>query len=392
MRMLQVIPKSQWLKKIVRVVYSADTNDISVREHDVESSLPSHCRQTRFVSPTLPEARCNGLNPGRIGQFEFCRGGRTAGMLFGVPVESGDLNIDDEFSKAMAFFRTRVARLAKNGLFLQSDRVKPVHTACLGCEFAHFETQSDGRHLQTECLFDDRIAAFKALDPKCVVEVRDHASDFYLVNGRMCNAKTPIDDRVELEMADKIQMTRERIRVRLDVIVVLDKATDAPSLSKTFESAARMTLQPNSVIVVNDQTGVKPSRVHATIASSCGTIPWFLTDMVEKPVSRGRCLDAGVTKAKGHYYATFSPGVEIPPDFIASLDKAVNGELMSIAVLRPYMDGEGETVALGFHRDQRVAGYEVVAKEGGGEISSPLEKAELACPKLVFDAEKICPR
>ncbi len=236
------------------------------------------------------------------------------------------------------------------------QEIQELHTSCKNCIFATF----DGK-VQTDCKLG-RIAAFQKLDN--LVEAEDDEKQFFIVNGRYCNAHQPQsgDFAKAFKPEDWVSTMKKMLALRLSILVVLEDGVDPQMLEPTCEAIKAQTLKPHQVIFVNNQSAVRPSEFHAKLFKQLSNeVTWRLNHVFEKgaegkAVAPGRAIDHAMVGVTGSYYATIKPGFAPYADFVLDIHKALNEHMERFSVLLPKEDGNGLVVQSDLHRHSQING------------------------------------
>lgn len=299
--------------------------------------------------------------------------------------------------------------------FIAAEELNPpafekVHTACKKCYFAEYEGDT-----QTGCKLG-RIEKYREWDPNCIVEafdIENHKHDnFYVVNGKFCNAMRKRDSKWAVEhQDDAVEKVREEIKLKMAVIVYVGEGADIEAVQKTAESLKNQTLKPNRVLFINNQDSIHPGVLNASIWKVLGnSVTWRINgtdERIEKRrVSKERAIDIAVTAlpcaaADGRiaadsptYIAVFNPGHVVPATFIDRIDMELNDKLNPFRFLSPLEDGNGLVSQIWLWR--HFGGYDAwVNPENNETITDIVEKAvEMSkaneASNLVRSVKEIC--
>jgi hypothetical protein len=270
-----------------------------------------------------------------------------------------------------------------------------VHTVCKSCTFATYQKDT-----QTGCQLG-RLEKFRGRGLE-VVEACDEEKEFFIVNGRTCNA---FRDRAS-QWAQKVfadnrpDAVRREIAVRADVVV---HAGDFPTeqelldaLAATLLSLEGQTLRPASVIVMSNQDTAKIPLLHAWLAVNADGLNWRLTNVLERLPDESRLppvvtVDLVANQLRWHYVTFLKAGETVKKNFFEGLDRAVNDELRSVAVVLAPL-----TVAASFYKmvDRNVPVRAAAIGFDGEEVLCDLtEKAHRLAqekPGLVLTEGDLC--
>lgn len=253
------------------------------------------------------------------------------------------------------------------------ERRATVETPCKDCCFAVYAGTE-----QTGCQFG-RIEKFRERGVG-VKECYDDDKEFFVVE-TLCNLHRHRDGPwyVRNPSWDRKRVAREEVRQEVDVVMVMTGHT-VEQVKTTVDSLLRQTLLPLRVTVSVNQDGIPLRDVRAVLPGD-----WIAQVVRERRkdggrVSRERCIDNAVYDSKAAFYAVFTPGFVVPPDFVASIDRAVNDDLMRFSLLEPDEDGQGMVVQTYLHgyvrgnADATIDG-EDAGEDAGKSADSLVEKA-----------------
>lgn len=377
----------------------------------------------------LPEASFNGLKFRRLGQFHFIRPDSATLIYAAGDGVCGKSRFD--------WFRSRVERLKRKGIMTEAPEEKKVelsvvHQSCKLCCFAEYQ-RGEKVPTQTGCSLG-RLEKYREQGTE-TVQAYDEEAEFEIVNGRRCPAYRDVRGEwaKKTHPDNRAAAVRKELTIRTDVVVVLSESDNEgdPSganpplllkLGATVQSLQKLALSPSSVHVLNNQSAVRVSQIIQFLRGAATGLNWSVTDIVERTAAGGRvpterAIDLSAGKLKGHFYSVWKPGAVVPPTLTLDLDRAVNDDYARFSVLRPNAEGDGLTVALGFHKAPMVNGNKaVVAEVDNGPIfengqlaifdepardykpkllSGVVEKAEFIAaahmmPHLVANLEDVC--
>ena len=251
--------------------------------------------------------------------------------------------------------------------------IEQVHTPCKNCIFAVYKEKT-----QTGCKLG-RTAKFQAAGN--LVEAEDTEKEFFIVNGRYCNAFQDPNSKFakNFKPEDWVATMRKGIQLRLSVLVVLENAQHYHDLDITAESLKNQTLPPHQVIFVNNQKTIRPSEFHARLFKLLGnSITWRINQICEPNASKGRAIDHAMTNVDGAFYTVIEPGFALPPDFIRELDVSLNDNMERFSLLLPH-EGNCLTVQTSLHKHPFINGH--IAIEYDGKVMTDVAE------KIAFYAE-----
>lgn len=244
---------------------------------------------------------------------------------------------------------------------LTTDAVKKMHTSCQNCAFAVY----DG-YTQTDCKLG-RIEAFRREGE--VLEATDDKEEFFIINGRICNARRG-DKWLWENNEDPVQRVRKELSVKLAVLVVAEDGATDEDVEKTVLAVANQSIAPTEVFLVNNRDGVGNERLAVTGKTLLGNkFTWRITRVFERDeegnkVGRGKVVDLAVDQIKAsNWYAVFLAGFTPPKDYIETLNRALNERLLRFTLLTPLSCGNGLVAQVAFHAHPMVCGNTPVTVE-----------------------------
>lgn len=273
----------------------------------------------------------------------------------------------------------------------QNDPFNPYRTPCRQCVFADFREKT-----QVGCKLN-RLERFQEQDPNCIVPAEDGDLEFFVVNGRLCNAYRNVNSRWAGEhQADSLVAIVDELKVRLSVIVMLKGKTEE-QITATAQSLLDQKLQPNQVLFVSEPGGVKAARLHALLFTLIGNkLTWRIQNVL-KEMSREKVVDEAVGAVTSPFYSIFDAGYVIPPSFIDDVNQSLNYRLERWSLLRPF-SGQGLTIqtkyaqTIGGHSNPLIVEHEGQKTEYPDIVSKLTHYAASEDkPYLVKNVEEVCP-
>jgi len=238
----------------------------------------------------------------------------------------------------------------------EPQELQKIHTSCKDCIFAKYEEKT-----QMGCKLG-RVEAFTTLGN--TLEAEDDERQFFLINGRYCNAYQPEtgDFAKAFKPEDWATTMRKMLQLRLSVLVVMEDGTDPQILEPTIEALLSQTLVPHQVVFINNQTAVKPAELHSRLFKQLGnTMTWRINQIFERTkeqkfVSPERAIDLAIPSVVGSYYTVIRPGTKLPQTFVKDLDVALNDKMERFSLLLPTPAGNGLTVQTDMHKHPQING------------------------------------
>ena len=206
------------------------------------------------------------------------------------------------------------------------DKGKTLNTACRDCTFAIWQDK-----LQVGCE-TGALDKYKQRGEKVWLETGNDKT-FYMIENRFC-----VDGRGEewrRKHEGKINLpliVREENTLTCDLLVLTRGAALVGDIMKTYASVAAQELKPYGLGVILNSKYVRPSQAVA-VASQHKL--WWVQKVNEEGADDERCIDLAVDKCKGGFYCVVEAGFELPPNFFASIDKAINDDKDKFLALRP---------------------------------------------------------
>lgn len=222
------------------------------------------------------------------------------------------------------------------GTVEKASDLSPIHTVCKDCVFADYK---DGTITQSGC----KLGRIEKFGDK-VVEAEDHDKEFYIINGRVCNAFRHITSSwAGTHKDDAAQQVKKELELKLTMLVHIDDG-----LIETLTSIKNQTLKPHLVVFINNQDKISRADLNATLWDNLGNIvTWRIFRPInsrETSYSKDEVTDLAVGNVKTNLYTLVQSGQVLPETFVSDIDKAINEDLMQFLVLKPNKDGIGLTI------------------------------------------------
>ncbi len=268
-------------------------------------------------------------------------------------------------------------------------------TSCKECVFATYE-----EHTQTGCRFG-RVEKFRQKGVE-VVEAMDEEREFFVIRTR-CHIhrhkKSPW--AMKVPGRDRMQVARDEVEIELHAIIVMLAEHTVEDVKKTVDSLLVQTVGLQKGTIVVNRDGIKPSQVRELVPEY-----WRVQFIMEREadgghISVGRCVDHAVDSSTADYYAVFSPGYEVPNDYVQAIDRALNDDLERFVLLEPNEAGQGLLVQLRIHNyyggnAEAIIQSEDAGDEAGKRADSIIEKVRHRAraegnEHLIKRVEEICP-
>lgn len=263
--------------------------------------------------------------------------------------------------------------------------IKQPCTSCKDCAFASYEGNT-----QSGC----EAGAADRLEK---VDAYDEEKEFWVISGRQCPMYRSKSSRWAARNEGRwLEQARADNRLRCAVVVPCD-GRDAV---RTAVSLLASSLPPSEVVFVQapgDSTDLR-TALSPVLKSH---FPWRVQKVLwyeEKYPLRGQLVDRAVSQCTSQYYCVVPAGAELPPGYLAALDREMNEELKRVALVEPYPDGSCMVVKVDCHRHPDVAGHTAVEYdlEGGTVLlTSPADKLRRVAPEeadFFLSAGELCPR
>lgn len=299
----------------------------------------------------------------------------------------------------------------------ETATLQKTHTSCKDCVFAQYTTPFNE---QTGCELG-RIEKWREQSPDTILEAYDYqdidgvsvTKNFFIVNGKLCNAHRNTNSRWAGEFQGDLAKSRvyEEIKLKVALFVYMDENTTIEQLEKTLGSIKAQHLLPYQVFLINNG-GVPPGKINAVAMEVLGNeTTWRVNTILQREpdgsrISRECSLHVATAVLKNPavsrvpcatYCTVVNTGFELPPDFIAALDKAVNHDLDSFRLLTPIdVDGNCLTVQVFLLQHPHVGGWDVWKNDEGHVVTDIVEKVkimaeEYGSPNLIKAVGTICP-
>lgn len=280
------------------------------------------------------------------------------------------------------------------------SQLEKYHTPCKNCIFAEYKGKT-----QHGCQMG-RIEPFRDLGS--IIEAEDEEKEFFIVNGRFCNAYSLPDGEFakKTKPEDRVAVVKAALALKLTFIVIMGDGATPQSIEPTISAILAQTVKPCEVIFVNNQTVVPAPLFHTKIFKMLGNdVTWRLTHIVEREadgsfVSWERCVDHAMNNVNGAYYSVFTAGYAPPSNFVAKLDESLSNRMERFSLLTPGPNGEGLTVQTSVHKSSLISGNtKMVAGVEGEEpvaLNNVVDKIKFYAKVqdmeyLVKNVAEICP-
>lgn len=239
------------------------------------------------------------------------------------------------------------------------DKTKP-HVACKNCVFAKYDGNT-----QVGCELG-RTSKFKKLG--ALIEAKDNNKEFFIVNGRICNAyrdKDWVEHIVKNHSMSAIKKKlKSEIDVTVDLVIMIEKDYKVADLEHTLDSLKNIK-KPKQILVALNTDVIHPYEVLKILREKENEIPPFkLIKIQEEGISREGACDILFKDVNSRFYSVFKAGATIPNDFFNAINTSINVIFDRFVILEPYEDGNGLTVLSDFHKHPNVMGnYEIEVNE-----------------------------
>lgn len=145
---------------------------------------------------------------------------------------------------------------------------------------------------------------------------------------------------------------RSEITVRVALIVYVDCDATYQDVVSTLTSFYTQTVKPFEVIVIYNNNGEDaPASLPVLISRHDQTIRWRI-ESIKKEADFGEALDYVINskQTKSIYFAVCRAGYEFPYDYLETIDKAINEELIRFVALEPDHDNNGLFVQIPLYK------------------------------------------
>ena len=270
-------------------------------------------------------------------------------------------------------------------------------TSCEKCCFAIFqdlqpESTETPVATQTGCRLG-RLDKFKKVGTPVRTKLTDDNRFVYVIE-RLCLAARTSDWSKGLSDEEKVKKVREELRLACHVYVPAIAASPE-DIEKTLDSLVGQNLKPVAAEVLvsgRHRPGPLILRLQERYADK---LVWKLTVVNADTTTPDEAIDKAVLSCQAPFYSVFHAGSEAPATFLADLDKAINDDLLTFAVVTGDEDDNGLVVVREMHN--RLGGNATVDMvEGDPEQMTEEELANAATVaihgienKVRFLAEKV---
>lgn len=228
-------------------------------------------------------------------------------------------------------------------------KLQPISTSCGDCIFA----VRDGDK-QTGCEFD-RLDGF--YENGAIIVEQEHPTKHhkhFVVLGRFCNACRNHEwgDRHPVQEWEDI--VRKEFSVRVSMIIYMDNSTSLSDLSRTLESIRYQNPAPHGIYVVANNPSLE-ARVFVNLFRSM-KLPckWEFRHMQPDDdgmyPGSGYAVDMTLKTCKSTYYSLCTAGFVYPSNYLATIENAINQDMVRFIALLPMDDaGNGLVVQTSLH-------------------------------------------
>lgn len=288
-----------------------------------------------------------------------------------------------------------------------SESVAPVHTPCKNCTFAVYEGKT-----QTGCAAG-RLDNFRRKGVE-ILEVFDaEGFEFFVVNKHRCNYHRTWPK--DADLTDSVAKVKQEAALAFEVVIPVALSDSLDEAVETVRSFERQSHKPVRVTVVLREN----VRSDGTNLTRVGPLPSQVTRLFDgvnldvqvretlRTLQEAESVDDATATSKSHYYVWAKPGQVYPADFLDSLSRAHNDDLVNFLALKPAADGRGTVVHTKF--SQRYANLPCKVCDfdppqvlyPGIQLDETLlkdivDKADYFCRKyqsthLIKSADELCP-
>ncbi len=250
--------------------------------------------------------------------------------------------------------------------------MKQVHTSCRDCQFAVYDVLPT----QTGCELG-RTDRYR--EQGCLVEAYDEECEFYVVDGRACNAFRKLGSPWLNAGEDPVARVKSEIGTKVGYVIIASAQSTPEQVVKTAKAVLTQCPPPEGIVMAHPEGLPSPGKFNAALFAALGNnVTWRMTCVLGTPF-RGELVDAAVERlGRGNWYAVFNAGDEVPAGFAAKLEEALNERMEQFCAVKGDENGSGLLVQTAFHKHPMVGGNSTVEAESGGEkvvLTDVLSKA-----------------
>ncbi len=229
-------------------------------------------------------------------------------------------------------------------------------TSCQDCLFADGTCSRDNIFTQTGCDLG-RVDKYRQLG--CLVEAENENGEFYIIQGRACNAfRHKNSEWAKAHCKEAVSKVVEEIRPKVGYVILVAKDSSAEDLTRTALAALAQCPPPSSIVAVHGEGVESHAKLNAALFSALGNkVTWRMVCLMEAAPSRGRLIDRAVAEMPdATWYGVFVAGADVPAGLASRLDESLNEKLEQFVAVKPDAEGNGMLVQMLFHRHPMVAG------------------------------------
>jgi hypothetical protein len=221
-------------------------------------------------------------------------------------------------------------------------------TSCRDCVFAEYNGDE-----QTGCEFD-RLDPLEEHGAR-IVGQDDGSKRFFVIVGRVCNAHRTREWGKRHPYRWREAAIRE-FTVRVTMVIYLDAESTIDDMWQSLRSLTDShDVSPAGVVfLLNDPKHDPVGIVQALRGTDLG-FPWEVKQVVPREdggqPDYGEAVDFAVKGIKSTFYCVARAGYEWPDGYLATIDNAVNYDMIRFIALAPDADGNALLMNTGVHNE-----------------------------------------
>jgi hypothetical protein len=161
-----------------------------------------------------------------------------------------------------------------------------------------------------------------------------------IIRGRFCSAKR--DSRwAKGKSPDDLEiLVRSELLVNTELFIPLDDTYpfSEKEFIRTIDSVRSQILKPNRIVIIDTMRRYKPNYMVKFLTEQSLPCDWRFDRRTNDEVDP---LDIAASKIRTELYSLFRCGAEVPEDFFANIDEALNDKLYRFLLVLPPETSEG---------------------------------------------------
>jgi hypothetical protein len=215
-------------------------------------------------------------------------------------------------------------------------------TSCKLCVLAIYEGNA-----QVGCELD-RLEKFKAAGATLELKSEDE-KDYFLIKDRVCNACTQESAINDIPARKRVVEIEKRIGVRCNMAIYVGPEhffTDATTSIFSIINQEHPPLEIKVLLHGNHNVG----DYIAFMNTYAKDFDWKVEEIVLEGADFLKALDLTMKNIKSTYYTVANAGYEYRPDFLSTINKAINTDLKRFVCLMPDETGNAPLIQRGLFK------------------------------------------